>query len=52
MQNFAEKRCKLGLYLNNVREVLVKNVSVRGAEGESLITEHCGRVVTEGLKQL
>lgn len=52
MQNFAEKRCRLGLYLNNVREVLVRNVTVCGAEGEALITGNCGQVVTEGLKQI
>ncbi len=47
MQNFAEKRCRLGLYLDNVRRVSVKNVTVTGAEGEWLIANNCGEVITE-----
>jgi len=50
MQNFAEKRCRLGLYLDNVREIEVKNVSVTGCVGEKLITDHCEKVTTEGFE--
>lgn len=52
MQNFAEKRCRLGYYLNNVREVSLKNVRIAGALGEGLITEHCDHIETEGFEQL
>ena len=51
MQNFAEKRCRLGLYINNVTEVRIKNVRVLGAEGEALLTSACSSVETEGLRE-
>ena len=41
MENFAKERCRLGLYLDNVRRVRVKNVSVIGAEGKGLLVDHC-----------
>ena len=37
MENFAEKRCRLGLYLENVRRIRVEDVTIKGADGESLI---------------
>ncbi len=52
MQNDAVPRLKLGLYLNNVKEVAVKNVTVRGAEGGALVCENCGDVKAEGLKEV
>lgn len=51
MQNDAVPRCKLGLYLNNVGEVCVRNVTVRGAEGGALLCENCGNVKAEELKE-
>ena len=48
MQNFAVERCRLGLYLDNVRRVRLKNVTVRGAAGEGLVTDHCDSVETDG----
>ena len=50
MQNFAEPKCRLGLYLDNVTEVTVKNVTVTGAEGDGLVTNHCGNITTEGFE--
>ena len=47
MQTFAKEHCRLGLYLDNVKRVTVKNTAVRGVVGEALITKHCGEVVTE-----
>ncbi|MBR6376188.1 MAG: glycoside hydrolase family 28 protein [Oscillospiraceae bacterium] len=49
MQNFAENRCRLGLYLDNIREVSIRNVTVSGAEGEPLLANHCDHITTEGL---
>ena len=40
MQNFAEKRCKLGLYLDNVRRIRIKDVRLSGVEGQGLIADH------------
>ena len=37
MENFAKPRCKLGLYLENVRRIRVEDVTIKGADGESLI---------------
>jgi polygalacturonase len=48
MQNFAEKRCRLGLYLDNVREISLKNVKVEGAAGEKVIASHYETISNEG----
>lgn len=48
MQNFAEKRCRLGLYLDNVREISLKNVKVEGAVGDKVIADHYESISTEG----
>ena len=50
MQNFAEDRCKLGFYLDNVRDIEVHNCSISGAEGEPLITDHTESVTVDGLE--
>ncbi len=50
MQNFAEERCRLGLYLDNVTKIQVKNVTLRGVDGEGLIVRHSGEVVTDGFE--
>ena len=47
MQNFAVERCRMGLYLDNVRRVVLKNVSISGQEGSALITDHCDEIHTE-----
>ena len=47
MQSFAQPRCRLGLYLDNVKRVCVKNTRLSGVVGEALVTEHCGEVLTE-----
>lgn len=48
MQNFAEERCRLGLYLDNVRDIVVRNVALTGVEGEKLIANHFDNIDTEG----
>ena len=50
MQNFAEERCRLGIYLDNVREISVKNVRLSGVVGESLIADHYEKITTEGFE--
>ncbi len=48
MQEFAPKRCRTGLYLDNVREITVRNVTLNGVEGEKLIAPHSERIETSG----
>ena len=40
MKNFAQDECRLGLYLDNVRRIRVKNVRVEGAAGEKIVASH------------
>ena len=40
MKNFAEDECKLGLYLDNVRRIHTRNVSVSGCVGPKLVADH------------
>ena len=47
MQNFAEKRCRMGLYLDNVKQIKIKNVSLEGVAGEGLIAAHCEGITKE-----
>ena len=51
MQNDAVKRCRLGLYFDNVRHVVIDNVEVKGADGPALVTAHCGQVDADGLNE-
>ena len=51
MQNDAVKRCKLGLYLNNVKKVVVRDSVIKGCEGNALVTENCECVQTQGLRE-
>lgn len=44
MENFMEEKCRLGLYLDNVRRVRIGDVKLDGVEGENLITAHCETV--------
>ena len=48
MENFAKMRCRLGLYLDNVRTIRLKNVRVKGAEGSALLAAHYNMLRSEG----
>ena len=52
MQEFAPERCRMGLYLDNVRNVTVKNVTLEGVIGEKLIAPHSERIETSGFDAL
>ena len=52
MQNDAEERCRLGLYLNNVGRVIIDDVTVQGAVGGALHTPNCGQVEAVGLREV
>lgn len=47
MQNFAEARCRLGFYFDNVRHVDMDNVTLCGVEGKKLIADHCESITTK-----
>ncbi len=47
MQNFAEPRCRMGLYFENVNRVRLKNVCLTGVEGEDVIVKNCGTLEKE-----
>lgn len=51
MRNHNEARCRMGLYLDNVEQVRVKNVTLRGVEGRALTAEHCGDVATQDFEE-
>ena len=40
MENFAKPRCRLGLYLDNVRHIHLDNVRLHNVEGEKLLADH------------
>lgn len=40
MKNFAKEECKLGMYLDNVRRIKTRNVTVEGCVGAKLIADH------------
>jgi polygalacturonase len=48
MKNFASPCRKLGLYFDNVKKVILRDVQLQGAEGAPLRAQHCGEIVTEG----
>ena len=50
MENFAKERCRLGLYLDNVREIQIEDVVLEGVDGEELIADHYENIRTEGLE--
>ncbi len=52
MQEFAVERCRLGLYIDNVREINIKNVTLSGVSGEKLIAPHSERIETSGFTAL
>lgn len=51
MQNFAEKRCRLGLYLDHVKRIQIRNVELEGVQGEKLIADHYEDIVTENFDE-
>jgi len=51
MKNFAEEQCRLGLYLDNVKRICVKNVKLHGVEGKALVADHYEDIVTENFEE-
>ncbi len=51
MENFAKPRCRLGLYLDNVKTIRIRNVRVHGADGSPLIAAHYETLETENFRE-
>jgi len=51
MRNQNEERCRLGLYLDNVRKIRVRNVRLQGVEGKPLVADHYEDVATEDFEE-
>ena len=47
MMDYIDPECKRGLYFNCVRNVILKNVTMSGQDGERLITINVDEVVDE-----
>ncbi|MCR4780735.1 MAG: glycoside hydrolase family 28 protein [Ruminiclostridium sp.] len=47
MRNNAEKMRRAGMYFDNVRKLTVRNVSVKGCDGEELMTHNVGELIRE-----
>ena len=50
MKDFAEECCRLGLYLDNVKDIAVKNVRLDGEAGKKLIANHYESITAEGFE--
>ena len=44
MLEFVRDYCKEGIYIDNVENVVLKNVTFDGVEGEHIIQKNCGKV--------
>ena len=47
MKNFAQDECRLGLYLDNVRRISIRNVTLEGQDGQKIIANHYESLMTE-----
>ena len=47
MKNFAQECCRLGLYLDNVKEIVVRRVALDGADGKKLVADHYENIEAE-----
>ncbi|MBD5115387.1 MAG: glycoside hydrolase family 28 protein [Ruminococcaceae bacterium] len=47
MRNNAEKMCRAGMYFDNVKKLVVKNIDISGNEGANLIVSHVDTLVKE-----
>ncbi len=52
MENYAVERCRLGLYLDNVRNIEIDQVQLKGVDGEKLIASHYEHLHAENLCDL
>lgn len=46
-RDYLEDFCKAGMYFDNVGKLVIRNVTVEGADGEELIAHNIGEIVRE-----
>ena len=47
MKNFAQEECRLGLYLDNVRHIRLRQVTLEGQQGEPVVASHYETLETD-----
>ena len=45
MREFMEEFCRVGMYFDNVRRLVINNVSLEGVVGDELIADHIGELI-------
>ena len=50
MKEFAEECCRLGLYLDNVKDIAIKNVQLDGEDGKKIVADHYETITAEGFE--
>lgn len=45
MQNFAEPVCKMGMYLDNVETLIIKNITIEGNDGDKIIAKNVKKII-------
>lgn len=45
MKNFAEPVCKMGMYLDNVETLILRNIEIEGHEGEKIIASNVKKII-------
>ena len=47
MRNNAEKMCRAGMYFDNVKKLTIKNVQVKGCDGEELLAHNVDELIKD-----
>ena len=50
MKEFAQECCRLGLYLDNVKDIAIKNVRLDGEVEDKIVADHYENILTEGFE--
>ena len=45
MREFMEEFCRKGMYFDNVKRLVIDNVTLKGVDGEELICDHIGELI-------
>ncbi|MDE7244438.1 MAG: glycoside hydrolase family 28 protein [Oscillospiraceae bacterium] len=51
MKNQNQEQCRLGLYLDNVKTIRVKNVRLSGVNGKALVANHYEHIAAEDFEE-
>lgn len=47
MLNNGKEACRMGLYLDNLGKLVLKNVKLTGVVGQQIIAQHCGEIIKD-----